>query len=110
MSTFGDFSEFLNMDPEERAEKIDGLLADVAEPWLDDPAEGLVLGMVQATRGLLESAAEYAKQVQSDDEEVSAKARKANQYVLGVFANTYAQGLRNFQALVGLSDMKRKFS
>jgi hypothetical protein len=89
------------MDSDERKQAIDDLLADVAEPWLGDPAEDLVLAQVASTRALLEGASKYADGRETDDKPA------ANQYVIGVYVNAYMQGVRNFAALVGLSDMKR---
>lgn len=100
MSNFADFNEFLRMDPDERDERITDMLASVAEPWLDDPAQGLVVGLIGQTRTLLDAASAYARDRQEGKPE-------ANKYIMGLFAHAYSQAMKNFLTLTGLSDMKR---
>lgn len=102
MSSFDDFEEFLRLDPEERKQKVHDLLVEVSEPWLGDPGEDLVLGMVGSIRALMDAANQYADKFQEADEEA-----QANRYVMGLFMHTYVQATRNFATLSGLSDMKR---
>jgi len=101
MSNFEDFSEFLNMDADERKEKVQELLANVAEPWLDTPEEPLMMALVGSMRDFFEGANAYAEAVESDS-------KRANDYVMGIFVHAFQQQVRNFTAAVALSDMKRK--
>ena len=101
MSNFEDWTEFLHMDAEERAEKISDLLANVTEPWLDTPEEPMIMALVGSMRTFLDGAQAYADGVQAGGQE-------ANQYVGGIFAHSFNQQIRNFSAVTALSDQKRK--
>jgi len=98
MTNWEDFEEFIGMDPEDRDEKLGELLEKIIKPWLNTPEEELVMGLVLATRAFIDAATKYA-QTHED--------APANRYVMGCFVHASQQQMRNFQTLVGLSDMKR---
>lgn len=102
-SSYEDFGRFIRMDPNEREEAITDLLSDVAEPWMGTPEETLVLGTVGSLRAVLEAANKFAI-----DQEHGVPA--ANEYIMGLFAHTYAQQMRNFATLAALSDVRRGMS
>jgi hypothetical protein len=103
MSQFEEFSNFLRMTQEERDEHVTDLLASVAEVWIDDDAESIMVrGMISSFRAFLDAASEYAAYYERTNEH-------ANQYIGGLFMNTYAQNARAFATLSALTDVKKSF-
>jgi hypothetical protein len=103
LSQFEEFNNFLRMTQEERDEHVTDLLASVAEVWIDDDAESIMVrGMVSSFRAFLDAASEYAAYFERTG-------KHANQYVGGLFMNTYAQNARAFATLSAMTDVKKSF-
>lgn len=107
MSNWQNFEHWLAMDREERNDALTDLLAGIAETWLDTPEEPLVRGLISTTRSILDGINEYADALEAQDED---ERKHANQYVMGIYVHSLRQVMSNFQALIGLTDVKKQMS
>lgn len=101
MSNWANFEHWLTAGNDERDEALTDLLAGIAEVWLDTPENVLVMGLIASTRALLDHIKQYGEQIEEDD------AKQANRYIMGIYVHSLRQTMSNFQALIGLTDVKR---
>ena len=83
------------MDGDERREAIDEWLWQVVEPWQGDSADDkLARSMVGAMRALSEPS-------------YDSNLREANQFVLGLWMDSFMKMSRSFQTLDGITQVKK---
>lgn len=96
-----DFQKWMEMDPDEQREFAENQLADVAEVWMGDTLDDvLVRSMVGAMRSLMEGAMALTDRKEETE--------KINPYVMGLWVNAYTKMLNNWASVVGITDMKKK--
>jgi hypothetical protein len=103
MSNWGQFENWLTRD-EDREEAFRDLLAGIAEVWLDSNENALVMGLIGSTRAMIDALEAYREQIEADE------SKRANQYIQGVYGHSLRQVMSNFQALIGLTDVKKSLS
>jgi hypothetical protein len=108
MSNWQNFEHWIHMSSrEEREEALTDLLSGIAEVWLDTPEDPLVRGLISTTRSIIDGINEYAEALEAQDDD---ERKHANQYVMGVYVHALRQVMSNFQALIGLTDVKKSLS
>lgn len=93
--------EFAAMDATERRNALDEWLAHIAEPFMGDSVEDqLARSMVGAMRSFLEGAHALAWVRENGGD-------MPNRYIFGIWMHAYMRLCSDFQALDGISGIKR---
>jgi hypothetical protein len=93
--------EFANMDADERHEALNDWLAHIAEPFMSDSVDDvLARSMVGAMRSMIEGAHKLAEMKEDGGD-------PPNAYIMGVWMHAYIRLCKDFQALDGISGIKR---
>jgi hypothetical protein len=101
MTLFKQFEQILQMPADEVGEHLPDTLSEIAAVWLGKPEEPLVLAMIGSMRSMIDGVANYVAAQEDMDE-------AANDHIRGVYAHASNQLLRNFKAVVGMTDMQKQ--
>jgi hypothetical protein len=93
-----DVQRFMEMDAEEKREALDDALAEVAQEWMSDEVDDV---LARSIVGAMRSYMEGAFSLGGDGDPAP------NPYVMGVWHHGYRRMVTTFQALAGITTVKK---